>query len=112
MRLVLAPGVAPVRAHQGMLFEVVVEDLDLTRGDRARRIAHHAAVVAVEVAQRKGGEVRADQRAKRSHAALREPPRRVLADGAQGAQRGVQVPARERGHRGSFYLLVSHLSTN
>ena len=87
-------------ADQRMLGKIAVEDFDLARRNRARRVAHDAAVVAFEVAHRERGELGADHPGERADTPAGEASRRPAfrADGVERVERRVQIPAGERRH--------------
>ena len=66
--------VAGMGADQRMRGEIAVEHFDLARRNRARGVAHYAAVVAVEVAHRERGELGTDRCGERGDARRAKPP--------------------------------------
>src|SRR6476660_2934505 len=105
--------IASMCTDQRMLWKVAIENFDLSRRNRARGVAHDAAVVAVEVAHRERGELGTDHCGERGDAAAGEAPRRVAfpADGVKRVKRRMQIPARKRGHR-ELVLPTSKSSVN
>src|SRR4029434_3567108 len=109
--------IASVLAHEGMNAEVVIEHFYRARRDRAGQIAHDAPMTAVEIADRKRGQVRGNEPRKMPYPALCKigGARAALADEVEHVERRPELPIRELARSLGWHMVRNqrvHFFTN